>query len=89
MALTTEQEEKVAQIIEAFENGKRLSDLPNVSGTNPYNLFCEVLDEDGESKKAALATLLPYTEEQSSYGVQFDTAVSTPTCTRIGSSDLH
>lgn len=89
MALTTEQEEKVAQIIEAFENGKRLSDLPNVSGTNPYNLFCEVLDEDGESKKAALATLLPYTEEQSSYGVQFDTAVSTPTCTRVGSSDLH
>ena len=86
MALTTEQEEKVAQIIEAFENGKRLSDLPNVSGTNPYNLFCEVLDEDGESKKAALATLLPYTEEQSSYGVQFDTAVSTPTCTRVGSS---
>ena len=30
MALTTEQEEKVAQIIEAFENGKRLSDLPNL-----------------------------------------------------------
>lgn len=89
MAFTPEQEEKLSQIIEAFENGKRLSDLPNVSGTNPYNLFCEVLDEDGESKKAALATLLPYMEEQSSYGVQFDTTVSSPTCTRVGSSDLH
>ncbi len=89
MALTTVQEQKVAEIIEAFENGKRLSDLPNVSGTNPYNLFCEVLDEDGESKKAALATLLPYVEEQSSYGIEFDTEVSSPTCTRIGSSDLH
>lgn len=89
MALTTEQEEKIAQIIEAFDNGKRLSDLPDVSGTNPYNLYCEVLDEDGESKKAALATLLPYTEEQSSYGVEFDTTVSSPTCTRIGNSDLH
>ena len=89
MALTSEQEEKIAQIIEAFDNGKRLSDLPNVSGTNPYNLYCEVLDEDGESKKAALAALLPYTEEQSSYGVEFDTTVSSPTCTRVGSTDLH
>lgn len=87
--MTTEQESVLEQIIEAFENGKRLSDLPEVSGTNPYNLYCEVLDEDGESKKAALASLLPYTEEQSSYGVQFDTTVSSPSCTRVGSSDLH
>lgn len=89
MAFTSEQEAKLSQIIEAFDNGKRLSDLPNVSGTNPYNLYCEVLDEDGESKKAALATLLPYVEEQSSYGVQFDTTVSSPSCTRVGSTDLH
>lgn len=89
MALTAAQEEIIVQIIEAFQNGKRLSDLPNVSGTNPYELYCEVLDTDGESKKAALATLLPYVEEQSSYGVQFDTTVSSPTCTRIGSTELH
>lgn len=89
MALTAAQEEVLVQIIEAYQNGKRLSDLPDVSGTNPYNLYCEVLDEDGESKKAALASLLPYVEEQSSYGVQFDTSVSTPTCTRIGSTELH
>ena len=55
MALSTDEENKVREIIEAFTNGKRLSDLPNVSGNNPFNLLCEVL-EDGESKKAALAT---------------------------------
>lgn len=89
MALTTSQEEIIAQIIEAFQNGKRLSDLPEVKGTSPYNLYCEVLDEDGESKKAALASLLPYMEDDCSYGIEFDTAVSSPTCTRIGSTDLH
>lgn len=89
MAFTPEQETTLQQIIEAFNNGKRLSDLPNVSGTNPYNLFCEVLDEDGESKKAALATLLPYHEEESSYGIEFDITVGTPSCTRIGNMSLH
>lgn len=89
MAFTSEQETILEQIIEAFQNGKRLSDLPNVTGTNPYNLYCEVLDEDGESKKAALGTLLPYLEEECSYGIQFDTAVSSPTCTRVGNVALH
>ena len=89
MAFTTDEESKLREIIEAFNNGKRLSDLPNVSGTNPFDLLCEVLDTDGESKKAALASLLPYVEEQCSYGVQFDTAVSSPACTRIGNTDLH
>ena len=89
MALTAEQEATIQQIIEAFENGKRLSDLPNVQGTNPYNLYCEVLDEDGESKKAALASLLPYLEEECSYGVKFDTSVASPSCTRVGNVALH
>ena len=47
MALTAAQEAILEQIIEAFQNGKRLSDLPDVKGTNPYNLLVEVLDEDG------------------------------------------
>lgn len=89
MALTTAQESVLEQIIEAYQNGKRLSDLPEAKGTNPYNLYCEVLDEDGESKKAALAALLPYVEEQCSYGIEHDLTVSSPTCTRIGSNDLH
>lgn len=89
MALTTAQETVLVQIIEAFQNGKRLSDLPDVKGTNPYKLLVEVLDEDGESKKAALAALLPYAEESCSYGVTHVDSVSTPACTRIGSADLH
>lgn len=88
MALTSDQETKVQAIIEAFENGKRLSDLPEVTGTNPFKLFCEVLDE-GESKKAALASLLPYLEEQCAYGIEFDVTVSSPTVTRIGNMSLH
>lgn len=86
--LTEQQESVLEQIIEAFENGKRLSDLPDVKGANPYDLLVEVL-EDGESKKAALASLLPYVEEQCSYGIEKDLSVSSPTCTRIGSTDLH
>lgn len=89
MAFTSEQEEVLKLVISAFENGKRLSDLPTASGTNPYNMLVEVLDEDGESKKAALAALLPYAEESCSYGIEFDVTVSSPTCTRVGSTDLH
>lgn len=88
--MTEEQRTAVLdEIIEAYQNGKRLSDLPDVSGTNPFDLYCEVLDVDGESKKAALATLLPYLEDQCAYGVEFDTTVSSPTCTRIGNAALH
>ena len=89
MALTEQQEKVLVEIIEAYGNGKRLSDLPDVKGTNPMALLCEVLDEDGESKKAAVASLLPYLEEDCSYGIEFDTEVSSPTCVRIGNSDLH
>ena len=88
MALTLEQEATLKQIIEAYQNGKRLSDLPDVSGENLYNLYCEVL-EDGESKKAAIGTLLPYLEEQCSYGVQFDTTISSFPLIRIGNASLH
>ena len=89
MQLTIEQEEILIQMIGAFKNGKRLSDLPEVKGVNPCNLFVEVLDEDGKSKKAALSTLLPYTEEEVSYGIEFDTSVSSPSCLRIGNKYLH
>lgn len=88
MALSEAQEQILQEIIEAFQNGKRLSELPEVGDTNPYNLMVEVL-EKGESKRATLASLLPYMEDECSYGVEFDTTVSTPTCTRIGNMNLH
>lgn len=89
MAFTSEQEETLKLVAAAFENGKRLSDLPTATGTNPYKMQVEVLDEDGESKKAALADLLPYVEDDVAYGVEFDVTVSSPTCTRIGNTALH
>ncbi len=89
MALTQSQEEILKKIIEAFQNGKRLSDLPMAKGTNPYDLYVEVLDIDGESKKAKLADMLPYMEDQVAYGIEFDTTVSSPECTRIGNISLH
>lgn len=88
MALSTDEENKVREIIEAFTNGKRLSDLPDVSGNNPFKLLCEVL-EDGESKKAALAAMLPYMEENCMYGIEYDVTVSSPDVTRIGNMSLH
>lgn len=89
MAFTPEQEAKLLQIISAFDNGKRLNELPDVSTTNPFDLIVEVLDIDGESKQAKLAALLPYLEEQCSYGIEWDTAVSSSACTRIGNVALH
>ena len=89
MALTVDQEATVLQIITAFKNGKRLNELPNIGAENPLDLIVEVLDTDGESKQAKLAALLPYVEEQCAYGIEFDTDVSSPACTRIGNLAFH
>lgn len=90
MALTTSEEAIVKQLIVAFQNGKRLSDLTEVKSTNPFNFLVEVLDlSDNESKKAKLSSMLPYLEEECAYGVEFDTSVSSPTCTRVGNMSLH
>lgn len=89
MAFTPEQEAKLLQIMAAFENGKRLNELPHAGTTNPFDLIVEVLDIDGESKQVRLAALLPYLEEQCAYGIEWDTAVSSPLCTRIGNVALH
>lgn len=88
MALTADQEAVVLQIIAAFQNGKRLSDLPHAEGTDPFSFIVGVM-ESGESKQATMAALLPYLEDECAYGIQFDTSVSSPTCTRIGNTDLH
>lgn len=89
MALTTKQEEILARLITAYENGKRVTELPSASAENPFDLVCEVIDKSGESKQARLAEMLPYLEEQCAYGVQFDTTISSPTCERVGNLALH
>lgn len=89
MAFTPEQEEILTRLITAFENGKRVTELPSASAENPFDLVCEVIDKSGESKQARLAEMLPYLEEQCAYGIEFDPTISSPTCTRIGNTDLH
>lgn len=75
-------------MLNAFENGKRLVDLPNASGNNPFDMTVEVL-EDGESKQAKLAALLPNLEDDVMYGVQWDITSSDPKVSRIGNLALH
>lgn len=86
--MTTEQENKVLAMLNAYENGKRLVDLPNASGNNPFDMTVEVL-EDGESKQAKLASLLPNIEDDVMYGVQWDITSSDPKVIRIGNLALH
>lgn len=86
--MTTEQENKVLAMLNAYENGKRLVDLPNASGNNPFDMTVEVL-EDGESKQAKLAALLPNIEDDVMYGVQWDITSSDPKVIRIGNLALH
>lgn len=45
-------------------------------------------DED-KAKLAELGALLSYPEDVFSYGVQFDTTISSPYCTRVGNVALH
>ena len=45
-------------------------------------------DED-KAKLAELGALLSYPEDVFSYGVQFDTSISSPSCTRVGNVALH
>lgn len=86
--MTTEQENRVLTMLDAFENGKRLVDLPNASGNNPFDMTVEVL-EDGESKQAKLAALLPNIEDDVMYGVEWDINNSDPRVSRIGNLALH
>ena len=89
MALTAEEEAKVKKIITAYDNGKRLNELPVADSSNPFDLTTEVLDKSGESKQAGLAAMLPYAEDQCSYGVELDVTVSSSVLTRTGNMTLH
>ena len=86
--MTPEQETQVLAMLSAFQNGKRLVDLPDADGTNPFDMLIEVL-QGGESKKAHLAEMLPYIESEVMYGVEWDVTASSPALTRIGNADLH
>ena len=86
--MTQDQENQVLAMLAAFQNGKRLVDLPSAEGTNPFDMTVEVL-ENGESKQVKLASLLPNIESEVMYGIEWDVTSSSPAVTRIGSTALH
>jgi len=54
MALTTEQEAKVVEMLTAFENGKRINDLDEAEGAMSA-MQIEVMDESGETRRMELS----------------------------------
>jgi len=53
MALTQEQENKVIEMLAAFENGKRINELAEAQGAVGQMLI-EVMDETGETRRMEL-----------------------------------
>lgn len=86
--MTPEQEAQVLGMLAAFQNGKRVNDLPSAAGSNPFDFIVEVM-ESGESKQAKLADMLPNIESEVMYGVEWDVTSSSPAVTRIGNLSLH
>jgi len=89
MATNDIDEEVLEELIAAYKDGVRIQDMGEADTSNPFDLRIEIKDAEGETKRAKLANFLPYMEDKVAYGIQFDTSVSDPTCTRIGNSDLH
>ena len=58
--MTTDEEKQVKEMLAAFQNGKRMSELPALDdNADPTKLLAEVL-YNGESRKAPLSVLAPY-----------------------------
>lgn len=77
MALTTEQEQKITELLAAFENGKRISDLPDAQGA-VGDMQIEVMDETGETRKMMLGAAVE-TASNPIAGRYWNEANSTPT----------
>ncbi|MCM1310894.1 MAG: hypothetical protein NC301_07720 [Bacteroides sp.] len=54
MAFTTEQEQGIINMLAAFNNGKRINDLPEATGALK-DMHVEVMDETGETHRIELA----------------------------------
>lgn len=66
---------------------KDLASVALVKGTSTeMTLIAEV---GGAIVRVKTEDIAPYNEDDVSYGVEFDTAVSSPECTRIGNLSLH
>jgi hypothetical protein len=78
-------------IIGAFQNGKRITDLPTTDTVQDLTMM--VVDKDGETKKIAVSKLMPYAENELAYGIKWNTFNTTSDrgsyIKRVGNMDLH
>ncbi len=87
--MTPQQEQDVLEMLQAFQNGKKISELSSFDGDAISALLAVYDTEADTSKKATLAQLLPYLEDMLSYGIQYDYRVSAPVTPRVGNGILH
>ncbi|KAA6347813.1 hypothetical protein EZS27_004678, partial [termite gut metagenome] len=86
MELTTEQEAKVVAIINAFDNGKKISDLPLASG-GVESYIAEVQDISGESKQINLYSAIATVNKKIAVR-RWNETLSTPTGEAFGNIDF-
>ena len=57
MTLTIEQEHLLAEMLEAYKNGKKISDLPAAPNPSEKSLQTEVIDKNGNNYKLPLTDI--------------------------------
>ena len=66
---------------------KDLATVAEVKGTSEGMTL--IAEQGGSLVRVPVTEIAPYREEDVMYGVEWDTAVSAPDCTRIGNMSLH
>ena len=86
MALTTEQEAKIALLLEAFDNAKAIGSLPVADSATLLTALWEVV-QGGVSKKATIEDVMNLYGATAAYGIKIN--ISTGVVTRVGNAMLH
>ena len=86
MALTTEQEAKIALLLEAFDSAKSIGDLPVADSATLLTALMEVV-QGGVSKKTTIEDVMNLYGETAAYGIKIN--ISTGVVTRVGNATLH
>jgi len=86
MALTTEQETKIALLLEAFDGSKSIGDLPVADSATLLTALMEVV-QGGISKKTTVEDVMDLFGEKAAYGIKIN--ISTGVVTRVGNATLH
>ena len=86
MALTTEQEAKIALLLEAFDGAKAIGDLHVADSATLLTALMEVV-QGGVSKQATVEDVMNLYGETAAYGIKIN--ISTGAVTRVGNATLH